>query len=218
MKPDSKSSRKAAAESVEPANRKQQRALLTRQHLIQSARRIFARDGFQSGRIEDIAADAGKTRGAFYANFADKEDVFFVLFEEEMDRTQEHLRPILKKISTLEGRLSALADYLCQLGKDRQRTLLNLEFKLYAIRHPRRRRRLADLHAVMLMRCALPEIDELLPSAPNDPFVRRSLSLAVGAVMDGLGLNQLFDPASISDADVTRILKLSLREKIRHYR
>ena len=218
MKSDSKTSRKAPEKGVEPSIHKQKRALMTRQHLFESARRIFARDGFESARIEDIAADAGKTRGAFYANFKDKEDVFFLLFEEQLDRTLEKVRPILKKIPTLEGRLSALADFLCQLGKDRQRTLLNLEFKLYAIRHPRRRRRLADLHAVVLMRCALPEIDELLPAITHNVSVRRSLSLAVGAVMDGLALNQLFDPASISDEDVTHFLKLSLREKIRRHK
>lgn len=56
--------------------RKQQRGLVTRQELLRSARAIFARDGFEHARIEDIAANAGRTRGAFYDNFKDKEDVF----------------------------------------------------------------------------------------------------------------------------------------------
>jgi AcrR family transcriptional regulator len=195
---------------------KQKRALLTRKQLVRSARAIFARDGFQHARIEDIAARAGKTRGAFYANFKDKEDVFFEIFEEELDRDMAALRPILQGFSTLDERLHVLAEYLCKLGKDRQRTLLNLEFKMYAIRHPHRRKRLADLHAVMRLRCSLPEIDELLPEYyGQDATQKRTESLAVGAVMDGLALNQLFDPRSLTDEDATRYLTVCLHQKLR---
>src|SRR6202007_3074855 len=67
---------------------RQERALVTRGQLIAAARTIFARDGFESARIEDIAALAGKTRGAFYDNFRDKEDVFFAIFEEDISRDQ----------------------------------------------------------------------------------------------------------------------------------
>lgn len=214
MKVDSKLPRKAVAAPAEGAPR-QKRALLTRRQLLRSARAVFTRDGFQNARIEDIAARAGKTRGAFYANFEDKEDVFFAIFEEELNRDMEKLRPILQKVDTLEERLQALARFLCKLGRDRQRTLLNLEFKLYAIRHPKRRRRLAELHALMRLRCSLPEIDELLPEYHRNGALRRSQSLAVGAVMDGLALNQLFDPAGLPDDDVVRYITLCLQEKLR---
>jgi AcrR family transcriptional regulator len=215
LKVDSKISRKSPSASKESLGLKQKRAKLTRQHLIKAARTIFARDGFQHARIEDIAAKAGKTRGAFYANFKDKEDVFFQIFEQEIDRDMAALRPILQNFSTLEERLLVLADYLCKLGKDRQRMLLIVEFKMYAIRHPHRRKRLADLHALMCLRCSLPEIDELLPEyKQQDVIQRRTNSLAMGAIMEGLSVNQLFDPGSLSDADVIRFLTIALREKL----
>ena len=215
MKRDSKNSEKVASGRVERDAGKQKRALLTRQQLIRSARETFARVGFEDARIEDIAAKAGKTRGAFYANFKDKEDVFFAIFEEELDHDIQEIRPLLQKVSTLEDRLHALARYLCKLGKDRQRILLNLEFKLYAIRHPARRKRLADLYSVMRLRCSLPEIDELLPEYQQKDKQKRAQSLAVGAVVEGLALNQLFDPAGLNDGDTTRYLELCLWEKIK---
>jgi AcrR family transcriptional regulator len=214
MKRDSKNSEKVASRGVEQDAGKQKRALLTRQQLIKSARETFAQVGFEDARIEDIAANAGKTRGAFYANFKDKEDVFFAIFEEELDHDIQEIRPILQRVSTLEDRLHALAQYLCSLGEDRQRILLNLEFKLYAIRHPARRKRLADLYSVMRMRCSLPEIDELLPEYQQKDKQKRAQSLAVGAVVEGLALNQLFDPGGMKDTDMTRYLELCLREKI----
>ena len=41
--------------------------------------------------------------------------------------------------------------------------LLALEFKQYAIRHPRKQKRLADLHASMCARCMEADLDRLLP-------------------------------------------------------
>lgn len=108
--------------------RKQKRTELTRQELLRSARAIFARDGFEHARLEDIASRAGKTRGAFYANFKDKEDVFFAIFEENIDRDMEELSPLLLGLPTIEQRIEALGEYLSELGKDRERILLNLEF------------------------------------------------------------------------------------------
>ena len=47
-----------------------------------AAEQTFARDGYEAARLEDIAARAGYTRGAFYANFESKEDIFFALLEQ----------------------------------------------------------------------------------------------------------------------------------------
>ena len=52
------------------------------QKLLLAAEKIFARDGFEAARLEDIASLAGYTRGAFYANFQSKEDIFFALLEQ----------------------------------------------------------------------------------------------------------------------------------------
>ena len=41
------------------SSRRQGRTELTRALLIQSAKKIFARDGFEAAKLEEIAADAG---------------------------------------------------------------------------------------------------------------------------------------------------------------
>ena len=189
---------------------------MTRAQLLQSARAVFARDGFEQARIEDIAAMSGKTRGAFYANFKDKEDVFFAIFEEDIAQDQEKVGKLLRGLKTAEHRVDALAGYLSELGRNRERTLLALEFKVYAIRHPHRRKRLADLHAVMRLRCSLPEINEFLPEMDQQSASeKRSGSLAIGAIMDGLALNRLFDPEALDDEQLALYLKLCVREALR---
>ncbi len=54
----------------------------TRRALLDTARRLFTRDGFQSTRTEEIAEQAGLTRGALYHHFRDKEDLFRAVHEE----------------------------------------------------------------------------------------------------------------------------------------
>src|SRR5260221_14608800 len=63
-------------------SRQAERTEATRQKLLAAAERIFARDGFEAARLEDIAAGAGYTRGAFYANYGGKEEIFFALLEQ----------------------------------------------------------------------------------------------------------------------------------------
>ena len=86
---------------------RQSRGIVTRGDLIRSARHIFARDGFEHARIEDIALRARKTRGAFYDNFKDKEDVFLAIFEEDMARDLTEFGPLLLAFPTLKERMEA---------------------------------------------------------------------------------------------------------------
>ena len=194
---------------------KQKRALLTRQQLLRSARTIFARDGFEHARLEDIAADAGKTRGAFYTNFEDKEDVFCAIFEEDTIRDKAKLTPILGTLPDIEQRIEALSEYLEELSNDRERILLNIEFKLYAIRHPRSRKRLAALHRMMRLSSSIPELNELLPQLAG-PSASTSLidSLAICGIIEGLALNHLFDSEALDSQDLGRHLKLCLKETL----
>jgi AcrR family transcriptional regulator len=194
---------------------RQQRGLATRGALLRSARFVFARDGFEHARLEDIAARAKKTRGAFYDNFKDKEDAFLAIFEEDLDHKLTEIGPLLRGLSTDEQRIDALARYLTRMSKDVERMLLIVEFKLYAIRHPRRRKRMAALIKAMHVNTSIPELNRLLPQLTQHSKRTRLIdSLAICGVFDGLALNHLFDPEGLSGATLTRYLKLSLRETL----
>jgi AcrR family transcriptional regulator len=195
---------------------KQERALATRSELIAAARAIFTRDGFESARIEDIAANAGKTRGAFYANFRDKEDVFFAIFEEDLMRHQEKINAALLAASTQEEKIDTMARHLSELLDNPQRILLNLEFKMYVIRHPRKQKRLNELYLEMCVRCSMTKISNLLPDLTDaDMPKRRRITTEVGAAIDGIALNSLFDPGSISEERRTELLRIVASEALR---
>ena len=48
----------------------------TRAALLEAAARVFGRGGFYGASVEEIAEEAGFSRGAVYSNFESKEDLF----------------------------------------------------------------------------------------------------------------------------------------------
>jgi AcrR family transcriptional regulator len=191
---------------------RQDRAISTRRDLMNAARRIFARNGFEMTRLEDIATAAGKTRGAFYANFRDKEDVFFALFEEKVRRDKQHMGEKLSHAGSHEERIEVLAKHLRSVIADRDHMLLALEFKLYAIRHPRRTKRLAALHAALCLQCAEGNVDKWIPGyADLTPEQKRTRTAEVGALLDGIALSLMFDTQGLNDDLVNRHLHAALQ-------
>ncbi len=209
--PDSKKTAWRSANSLH----KQKRGLITRQELLLSARAIFARDGFEHARLEDIASNTGKTRGALYDNFKNKEDVFYAIFEQNIERDRAELAPLLSAAPTIEKRVQALLNYLIGVSRDRERMLLNLEFKLYAIRHPRKRQRFANLHDAMCLQVSVPELSQLLQQLGRRSLrSRRIASLGISGILDGLVLSHLFDPKILNRHELERDLKLCLIEML----
>src|SRR5580704_10310198 len=126
--------------------RQAERTRATRRKLLDAAKRIFAQDGFEAARLEDIAAGAGYTRGAFYANFESKEDIFFALFEEWAQERIESITDDLRRHTDPQAKLAALRTHYAGLAKDRRLVLISMEFKLFALRHPEAHARLRSRH------------------------------------------------------------------------
>ncbi|MDO3333913.1 TetR/AcrR family transcriptional regulator [Mycobacteroides abscessus] len=63
--------------------RRQQQALATRAALVAAARELWSRKGFFATSTSDIVAAAGVgTRGAFYAHFPDREQLFLAVMSD----------------------------------------------------------------------------------------------------------------------------------------
>jgi AcrR family transcriptional regulator len=185
----------------------QQRTEATRRALLNASKRIFARDGFEAARIEDIAGATGHTRGAFYANFNSKEDLFFALFEQEAGDRLGDLRSVLEKCTDPDGRLRALRKFYVGRVSDRQWVMLALEFKLFALRHPKLRARLARTHRRIRESLKLEMIGNLIPELLKDGRESREVRrVALEAVLNGLVLEHAYDPETISQTQATAVL------------
>jgi AcrR family transcriptional regulator len=182
----------------------QRRSDATRCALLEAGRRIFARDGFDASRIEDIAEATGHTRGAFYTHFNSKEDLFFTLFEQDAGKLLRELRFVLEHSSG--DRLRALRNAYKARASDRQWMMLSLEFKLFALRHPKLHARLARTHRRIRASFKLDTvtlIPELMTTGRKSRDVRRA---ALEAVLNGLALEHAYDPQIISKMQAARLL------------
>ena len=123
------------------------RALDIRQELLEAGREIFARNGFDLARIEDIVGVAGKSCSDFYAFFKDKDDVFLAIFENDLTRSgcPQEKTPCLAISASEELRVSS--QRLARCLKNRKRWLLYLELHLYAQRCLRKSQRLSGILA-----------------------------------------------------------------------
>jgi TetR/AcrR family transcriptional regulator, acrAB operon repressor len=61
------------------ARKTKEEADITRHALLKAALAVFSRQGYSATRLEDIAAEAGVTRGAIYHHFGSKADLFNTL-------------------------------------------------------------------------------------------------------------------------------------------
>jgi AcrR family transcriptional regulator len=196
----------------------QDRAVQTQQDLLEAARRVFARDGFETAALEDIARAAGKTRGAFYAHFQNKEDLFFALIEQDIARDSEAYHRLLGPRSTVERRVTVMTGQMEALLADRSRMMLYLEFKMYAIRHPHRQKRLAALHRDLCRQGTSRKLKMIPELQDATSAQRRHCWALLGAVLDGLALSLYFDPGGLGRAEIRRKLEQAVRERLQQLR
>ncbi|MEU3647332.1 helix-turn-helix domain-containing protein [Lentzea sp. NPDC034063] len=81
----------------------------THEHLLAAGREVFLRRGFLAATVEEIAADAGYTRGAVYKHFGGKEGLWLAIIEAGADAHLHGLRDALGRATSRDQVLAALA-------------------------------------------------------------------------------------------------------------
>ena len=80
----------------------------TRAKVLAAARRLFSENGYEGATIRDIAAAAGMSTGAVFANFADKSDLFREIMADDMANLAEAMREAAARGRGLEDSLLKL--------------------------------------------------------------------------------------------------------------
>jgi TetR/AcrR family acrAB operon transcriptional repressor len=79
--------------------RTKEEAAITRENLLQAGLAVFGRKGFEAATLEDVAREAGVTRGAIYWHFGSKTELFNALMEKYSSRGSD----ILQRAATEGG-------------------------------------------------------------------------------------------------------------------
>ena len=131
----------STAESIRDRGKQgQTKAERTRAEIIGAARRVFAKKGYEGAAVADIAAEAGFTKGALYANFPSKAALFLTVLR-DLERQQDELMDEYRQANRMPDFLCA-GDYS---ETERELLLINMESWIYAVRHPEAREELGAM-------------------------------------------------------------------------
>ena len=109
--------------------------LAPREALLAAAHRLFAAKGYEATTIDEIASTAGFTRGAFYANFRNKEATMEALIAGGFSDDADAIGPI-GEMSDLEEMKKGYQEYSQRFQSDPESLMWALEFQMAALRHP----------------------------------------------------------------------------------
>lgn len=164
----------------------------TRARLFEAAAEVFEAKGVGGGTIEAICAAAGFTRGAFYSNFATKDDLVAAMLEDHVERSVRRNQELLTRHRDPVELLAAFraVDRRQQdpLGRS---PMLHIELILYAARSEERRPELAQ--RLRDRRALITEIVATSDADVADPARAGAMLLALE---DGFRLHRLIDPRS----------------------
>jgi AcrR family transcriptional regulator len=187
--------------------RQQERSELTRSRFLKAAEKIFARDGFEGAKLEEISEEAGYTRGAFYANFEAKEDLFIALLETEVKKRVSEVQAAVSDADEPAAKLKAMRRYFIHASRKRQWPLLFLEFKLFALRHPELKAKVAEMHS-RIFATATTALDEIFRSMEIElPVSTLAFATAIGGLAHSLDLDRIIGKA-ISESEISAVLGL----------
>jgi AcrR family transcriptional regulator len=190
-------------------NKHQLRTEDTHARLLKAAEEVFVRDGYEGAQLAAIAAAAGRTKGAVYAHFKNKEDLFLALFEQ---RTREHVNRLLGKIDQCadqKQRMATFREFYVQLAHNKTWPVLDLEFKLFAVRHPQSKERLRQ--AFEMSKPANDDAYYNLIFGPLTPEQKAHIDLSVlalGPIVSGLMLESNIETEGLTEEGISRILGL----------
>jgi len=181
----------------------------SRAQLLEAAARVFAQRGYGGASINEIAAEAGFSKGALYWNFASKEELFFALLDERIDSR-------LGALFELTGSTPAGQDVTGEVSRGfsavleqyHELVVIFHEYSAMAVRDPKLRVNYVKRNA--RLREGIAKALEARHQALGVPLSLPAEQIATAAIAlaDGLSIEQITDPDSVSPDLLGQILSL----------
>jgi AcrR family transcriptional regulator len=170
-----------------------------RGELLSASLRVFARRGYREAGVDEIAAEAGYSKGALYWHFSGKEELLTALLEERVDA------PLRDRVALLASApperdmsVEATRAFAQQLGQQREAMLLEREYWSLAIRDPELRARYAERQTELRGALAVAmEARARHLGTPDLPMSGEDVARIVMSIIGGLAVDDLIEPGSV---------------------
>jgi AcrR family transcriptional regulator len=177
-----------------------------RDGLLEAAAQVFAERGFRGASVAGIVSRAGLSKGALYWHFDGKEDLFFALLEERVDRP---LREAIERLASAppEQDMSLQADDVFGWLVEQQRELILLQHEYWslAVRDSRLRQRYVERQLALrrayarAIEARLEHRGEPKPDVPAEEIAELLIAAFVGLALDKLVDPDAFPPHLVSE-------------------
>ena len=170
-----------------------------REELLAAALRVFARRGYREAGVDEIAAEAGYSKGALYWHFESKGELLEALLEERIDaRTRELVALMASAPLDRDMSVEASREFARRLSEQRDAVLLEREYWSLAIRDPEMRARYAERQTEL--RAALARGLEARArhlGTPELGMPAEEVARVAMSVIGGLTIDELVEPGSV---------------------
>jgi AcrR family transcriptional regulator len=167
---------------------------------MESAATLAVRRGIEGASLDEVAQSAGFTKGAVYANFRNKEELFLAMLDAHFDARLAEIDRILSTDADPDEQAREAALGLMRvLAAEPERHRLFFEFAVHAARHEDFREQL-----VLRYRSLRERLAELLASRAErlgiEPVVPPADVAAMAfAMANGMALERLLEPEAVPD-------------------
>jgi AcrR family transcriptional regulator len=179
----------------------------THERLLEAGQSVLTRRGFLAATVEEIAAEAGYTRGAVYKHFGGKEGLWLAIVDARAEAHLHLLRQALDRVSSQEELVAALTPSgFVDDEEAARRSMTTAEFMAAVTRLPE-----TAAAAVAAQRRHEEQIIALLEQHCRRLGIRPALPLPhvvvmLGALGSSLALRRGVDPATDVAAIVANVL------------
>ena len=187
----------------------------TRQRLLDAAQSVIARKGLGATSVEDIAAQAGYTRGAFYSNFGTKGELFIELLRRDHHRTEEQMASILQSGLAQDQLEERILEMYAQLHGDAECFMNWTEARMLAARDTRFRTRLNALMAEKSEHIAHFIIAFYERAGTTPPLPPKDMAMGLMSLVEGVRLFRISSPQDMPPETAAGILTVFLESLIR---
>src|SRR5947209_1487121 len=170
-----------------------------RDELLTAALRVFARRGYREAGVDEIAAEAGYSKGALYWHFSGKEELLLALIDERIDAPMRDRVALLASAPPdRDMSVEATRTFAQQLNEERDALLLEREYWSLAIRDPELRARYIQRQTELrdALAAALEARARHL-GTPNLTTPAEDVARIVMSIIGGLAIDELTEPGSI---------------------
>jgi len=171
---------------------------LTTQRLLDAAQKLIAKKGLEAASVENIAAAAGYTRGAFYSNFSSKDDLFIELLRRDHRKGMAELDALRDSALPVDLVQSRARDIYGQMYRDNECFMNWTEARMLAVRDARFRAKLNALMAEKRAQVAdfIRYFHDRLGTAPKIP--PEQMAMGFMSLAEGVKLYMMSSPAEMT--------------------